>query len=478
MICILSLPLFAASNGSPNAIRVNWLKKYNPDKLSVISFHNFIYMEDITCDKEEIIPASLDYIIAINGKKTDSIATEDIYPILNGRDGRVELLMHSIAHDVDYELGYAPINLNMEGFDETFENLDGLFIFNQATIDAFKNSGVEIRADRDVPDWGKYRTISIVLSSSDPLLEKEFAPKALDHLTNSGFPLTIDNENPDLILKVSFNEEESVTSTYVPQTNTYIDQGSNTYVTQGKYGIYVNSFKRAPKRITEGGYTHEDVSNTHFLEITILDAKKMLDPAQNVPPILWQLRYSKRLDYSQSLRSVSDNVLKYCRTFPGTSTVIQPCRAWSGICWDENRPIVTDVYKHSPAEKLGLQPGDEILKINGKSKIGIRNRMWLNGKLVWDKTSMSVRFKKYCLGKLLTEKTDVFPHAFQESPTYQKVENNPYIDYSEISFPDFIHKANKNDSFEIKRNGKKMTLTGKLYEATWFFPVNLTALDE
>ena len=102
MICILSLPLFAASNGSPNAIRVNWLKKYNPDKLSVISFHNFIYMEDITCDKEEIIPASLDYIIAINGKKTDSIATEDIYPILNGRDGRVELLMHSIAHDVDY----------------------------------------------------------------------------------------------------------------------------------------------------------------------------------------------------------------------------------------------------------------------------------------------------------------------------------------------------------------------------------------
>ena len=190
MICILSLPLFAASNGSPNAIRVNWLKKYNPDKLSVISFHNFIYMEDITCDKEEIIPASLDYIIAINGKKTDSIATEDIYPILNGRDGRVELLMHSIAHDVDYELGYAPINLNMEGFDETFENLDGLFIFNQATIDAFKNSGVEIRADRDVPDWGKYRTISIVLSSSDPLLEKEFAQKALDHLTNSGFPLT------------------------------------------------------------------------------------------------------------------------------------------------------------------------------------------------------------------------------------------------------------------------------------------------
>ena len=136
MICILSLPLFAASNGSPNAIRVNWLKKYNPDKLSVISFHNFIYMGDITCDKEDIIPADLDYIIAINGKKTDSIATEDIYPILNGRDGRVELLMHSIAHDVDYELGYAPINLNMEGFDETFENLDGLFIFNQATIDA------------------------------------------------------------------------------------------------------------------------------------------------------------------------------------------------------------------------------------------------------------------------------------------------------------------------------------------------------
>ena len=72
-----------------------------------------------------------------------------------------------------------------------------------------------------------------------------------------------------MILKVSFNEEESVTSTYVPQTTTYVDRGSNTYVTQGKYGTYINSFKRSPQKITDGGYTHENISSTHFLEVSL-----------------------------------------------------------------------------------------------------------------------------------------------------------------------------------------------------------------
>ena len=42
MLFIMSFNLFAASNGNPNVINVNWLKKYNPNKLSVISFYDFI----------------------------------------------------------------------------------------------------------------------------------------------------------------------------------------------------------------------------------------------------------------------------------------------------------------------------------------------------------------------------------------------------------------------------------------------------
>lgn len=476
VMCVMALPIFAASNGSPNAIWVNWLKKYNPDKLTVISFCNFTYMNDIT-SSGDIIPADLDYIISINGQKVNSIESKEIYPMINGHYGRVTLLMHSIAHDVNYEFSYEPINLNMNGFDETLENIYGVFAFSSALAEQYRNSGVEIKTDDDIPDWGKYRKVSIVLSSSDPLLEKELAKKALDYLMCSGFPLIVDDENPDVILKVSFNAEESVVSTYVPQTTTYVDRGSNTYVTKGRYGIYVNSFKRSPQKITEGGYTHEDVSNTHFLEVSLLDAKKMLDSNQNVPPIIWQLRYSKRLDYSKSLSSVSDKILKYCRAFPGRNVFLQPCLAWSGICWDENRPIVTDIYKGSPAEKLGLQPGDEILKINGKSRIEIQHKLYFNGRFQRESCPISIPIKKHCLGKLLTERTAIFPHAFQESPLCSRIENNAYFDYSEMYFPAFIHRANKNDTFEIKRNGKKMTLTGILYGSCYFSSIDNNFLN-
>ena len=472
----MTLPLCAAVNSSTNAMWVNRLKKYNPDKLTVVSFYNFIYMDDITGTKD-FVPANLDYIISINGKDVNTIVPEDIYPMLNGRDGRVSLVLHSILHDVDYDLEYTPVNLNMRGFDETFENLDGVFVFSSSIIDNYKNSGIEIKTDDDIPDWSKFRKVSIVLSSSDPLLEKELAKEALNSLMNSGFPLIVDDENPDMILKVSFNEEESVTSTYVPQTTTYVDRGSNTYVTQGKYGTYINSFKRSPQKITDGGYTHENISSTHFLEVSLLDAKKMLDPNQSIPPVLWQLRYSKRLNYSESLSSASHKVLKYCRAFPGRNVFLQPCKAWSGVCWDENFPIVTDIYKDSPADKLGLQPGDEILKISGKSRIEVKYKMYLNGRLQRESHPISIKFKKQCLGKLLTGLTDVFPYAFQESPICNRIENNAFFDYCEISFPAFIHQANKNDTYEIKRNGKKMILTGNLYDKCYFLSVDVNFLN-
>ena len=73
----------------------------------------------------------------------------------------------------------------MRGFDETFENLDGVFVFSSSIIDNYKNSGIEIKTDDDIPDWSKFRKVSIVLSSSDPLLEKELAKEALNSLHSS-----------------------------------------------------------------------------------------------------------------------------------------------------------------------------------------------------------------------------------------------------------------------------------------------------
>lgn len=102
MLCIMASPLFAASNGDPVAMHVDYLKKYNPYKLSVVNFYGFLYMDNISCEPKNIVPAELDYIISINGQNTEEIDPANIYPILNGRDGKVTLRMHSIVQDTDY----------------------------------------------------------------------------------------------------------------------------------------------------------------------------------------------------------------------------------------------------------------------------------------------------------------------------------------------------------------------------------------
>lgn len=470
MLCILTLPLLAASNGSPVAMHVDYLKRYNPTKLSVVNFYNFIYMDNISCQPQNIVPAELDYIIAINGRDPYDIASEDIYPILNGRDGKVTLVMHSIKQDVDYTLQYNPKNLSKEGFDETLENLYGIIVTSGSAFRKARETN--LYNDDEVTDWSKYKKISVVISSNDPLQEKEIAKIALNYLKESRFPFVIDDEDPDLIMKVSFDENESVSKTYVPQTTSYIDQGSNVYVTRGKYGIYVNSFKNSPKKVVEGGYTHEDVSNHHFLEISFLDAKKMLDPNQTVPPIVWQLRYDKQMDYKQSLKNACSEVLKYCRAFPGKDQLTEPCVTWSGICWEDWVPVIKDIYSGSPAEQMGLLPGDKILKIDGKSTLDVVLKKWLKGKYVGEYVAYRKPFKNKSIGKILTDqyKEDKEGICYFQGTDMNHEPNNPYYDYTEIRFPEFLNPYHQT-TLVIKRNGKKMTLTGHLYQKADFFSI-------
>lgn len=461
-----------------SALSLGYLKNFNPDKMSVRSNFGLKHMISIESNAEYPID-SYDYIVSINGIPASGFQTTaeaEAATIRPGDDGRVMIEYYSMSNDSVFWISYIPTDIETIGLDESDLYRDGAISFSQARFNYSSGThGMQILTDSDVRDWSKYRKVAFIPRSNDVLVEKEYAKKVLDELSKSGFPFIYDEENPDIVFTIAFDESMDVTSTYVPPTTQYIDNGSNTYVHQSKGKIYINSFKNPHTKVTTGGYTHKDIETRHFFEVTFLDAKKMEDPKQSVPPIVWQLRYKKEFERPKSLRSALRTVLAGCRAFPGKMCIQDPVYSWSGICWDNDKPVVRYVYKGSPAEKLGLQPGDEILKVDGKNKIKFKMQSMCDGRVVYENVIHELSIKNQSWYNMLkNSKLNVFAayNDFQ-IPYVDVYWQDKYYDGYNIKCEPNVFLRDSKHIIEIKRNGKKMKLEGSMYGRIRMFDATL-----
>ena len=460
------------------AIALGYLKNYNPDKLTVRSVYYYVRMQHINTDADDdnSLLCPYDHIISINGKTAESYASAEeamLAASVPGTDGRVEIEYHSMRKNKNYHWSYVPYNVQTIGMDELGLYGEGYQATNLARLAYIDGKAMSIRTDNSVSDWSKYRRIAFQPTSNDPLLEKEYFKIAWNELDRSGFPLIYDEENPDLIVTIAIDEDLQVESTYVPQTTQYMDNGSNSYIYKSGKNIYVNSFKKPAKKVTSGGYTHREYLQNHFIELTILDAKKMKDPNQKVPPVVWQLRYKTTHVRPLSLKTAAYHVLAGCRAFPGVNVGRDVVMAWSGICWEPQtkKSIISYIYKNSPAEKLGLQVGDEILKIDGKNRFDFYATGSCDGKdSHTTKLDKSLNFKNQSWYMMLK---DAFICPFVDYNLFRLPEVRLYTQecyFNEIfnGFAPDVFKPNSIHEIEIKRNGKKMKLKGVLYAPATF----------
>lgn len=460
------------------AISLGWLPNFNPDKLSVCCVYGWKHLGDLKsncCEIDNTID-SYDYVLSINGVPAESFQNaEEAMKLASTpqEDGRVKIDYYSMRADTTFWVSYVPKDLVTVGKDESDIDAEGAVSINGARFDYVSGEkGMVILCDDGIRDWSKYRRIAYQPTSTDPLVEKEYYKIAAKHLMESGFPFIYDEENPDLIMTVAFDEDQQVTSTYVPPTTQYLDNGSRSYIYNRRGHLYVNSFRKPRTKVTSGGFTHRDVENRHFLEITLLDAHRMADSTQTVPPVVWQLRYQRQHERPLSLKTVAYKVLAGCEAFPGKSVFVDPVLAWNGICWDPNKLIVTYVYKDSPAEALGLRPGDEILKINGKNSIKFLQQAWCGSKKErGEREVFSLSFKNQSWHDMMKDsKLDPLSNYSQfKLPEVVVYYNDNYYDHFTYRFEPDIFSPGSKCEIEIKRDGQKMKLYGALYDKSYFY---------
>ena len=140
-------------------------------------------------------------------------------------------------------------------------------------------------------DWFYANTYDFYISGDDPLTDKAILERLAE---KTG--LKRDTINPDVLLVVAKKTDQTVASTYIPPSSRTINTGSTTktyYNPLLERNEYFTT--QHNKTINEGGYTKTTNNTDLFLEMSMLDAKKMNDPKQTTPPIIWQMTVKRHV---------------------------------------------------------------------------------------------------------------------------------------------------------------------------------------
>ena len=145
----------------------------------------------------------------------------------------------------------------------------------------------KIRMDKDAA-WRSFKTYDYYFSSDDVLADKELFETICNKLEKVG--LTRDENDPDVVFTIVKDASQSVEYNYVPETEQRVQTGSTSTPVYGWKGAYLGSVTTNKyTTVKSGGYTHKSATTTAYLEIDLLEAKKL---GQKTLPLIWQLKYN------------------------------------------------------------------------------------------------------------------------------------------------------------------------------------------
>ncbi len=277
----------------------------------------------------------------------------------------------------------------------------------------------------DSRDMFKYKTYDFEFTSvQDPLLEKELFKELGTQL--DGWGMKRSEENPDLIILMSFYRGQK--EQYTPPQQIVSTRVKTVY---NWYWGFI------PMPITETTTTEgfTEVSYLTILSLKFLDAKEM--EGSKIPPVVWSGSMSRT---TKTKTPLVDECGDYFATmlykqfpevsFPNSEHSFLKYYAYTGLWFNKNNlRIISEVIPESPADKAGIQKGDEIVSINGYKLPANYNDPGTNqfGKLIFKGSITGFRYL-YLFSKLVFKPYDEGVNTF---------------------------------NFKVKRNGEKMTFEVK-----------------
>lgn len=423
---------------------------YLPDFLPgypMITSVRYWYM--LPVEGSDNMPGIFDFILSVNGK---DVKTE------NGMD---EFLNNDVVTVTCYQW---PNNV----YDVTFRNI--LYnpehntgdMLSRAIVPLYRTSipDMDIIKAKDI-DFSEYKTYDFLIEGGDPLVDEEL----LDYFVKASpiaENMTRDKENPDVIFRIAKSLDKSFSTTYIPPTKEVVSTTTRlnpvyNYITR------TTSYeaRQSQQTIEKKGRTEVTSLSDIYLEIVALDAKKLNDPGQVTAPEIWKMVYSSsNVNNNNTAMQQYKDILDFCAyPFSTQAPYMVGIPTYMGarlVTSDDHKSLrVIDVAPYSQASELGLQPGDEIIKINGKNEF-LRKDM--------SKKGYSLLETKILLGDLYVSLLQAMTLIIMEDLGLISHSIDLYL--SNVEFKGL--NSNKDNEFTVLRDGKKIKLKGQLWNPLFY----------
>ncbi len=384
-LALLSTSLFAQEHLFEVKRLNNWGKEY----LTIVNNHFYMDLDEKDNIEQIFAPyESIDgdiylgmIILEINGQSTKNMSEDAFYSILDNSLERIEL---KVWHFKDKE----PHNVIIKSMDTWIpewankpyiqkalekgfngQRKDYQYTYDNRYKDIvsrresnFKNKGIKCTelVDPDF-DWFYVKTYDFAIVGNDPLVDRAILEKM--HIPSHW---TRDTENPDVVFTIAKDSKQSISSTYVPPTVRTINHGSQT---KARYNALTNATEYTTTQnnqtVREGGYTQTTSNTDMFLELALLDAKRINDPNQQAAPIVWQATFNAHttanVNVTEVYKAWATWVAKYDTDLVNATEVwaytLERLWALSGVDINMEPIVVTYATPDSP-----LQVGDRIMK--------------------------------------------------------------------------------------------------------------------
>lgn len=384
-LALLSTSLFAQEHIFEVKRLNNWGKEY----LTIVNNHFYMDLDENDNIEQIFTPyESIDgyiylgmIILEINGQSTKNMSEDVFYTILDNSLERIELKVWDFKDKEPHTViiksmdTWIPEWANKpyiqkalkKGFNGQRKDYQYSYDNRYENIVArregdFKNKGIKCTelVDPDF-DWFYVRTYDFAIVGNDPLVDRAILEKV--HIPSHW---TRDTENPDVIFTIAKDSKQSISSTYVPPTVRTINHGSQT---KARYNALTNATEYTTTQnnqtIREGGYTQTTSNTDMFLELALLDAKRINDPNQQAAPIVWQATFNAHttanVNVTEVYKAWATWVVKYDTNLVNATDVraytLERLWALSGVDINMEPIMVTYATPDSP-----LQVGDRIMK--------------------------------------------------------------------------------------------------------------------
>ncbi len=331
-------------------------------------------------------------ITEIDGQTAKGMSEDEFYRITDNRDEFQITAWRKCDEDpMQIIVKKAPMPEIFEKYGLSYSNISDILANGEKDSqydELLENRSKQIFSeilDNDF-DWFYVSKYDFIITGDDPLTDK----KILEKLVSSCLPSYYkrDTDNPDILLTVSKSANESISSTYIPPTSRTVNLGSTT---TARYNYWTKSNEYITKQnnytIREGGFTQTTNDTDIFLELSILDAKKIDDPKQTTAPIVWQMT-AKRHVLNPNFNIV-DEYLGYTTwaakcSFKYTHKMVNIIMAYDvDVKLDHNNRVIY-VKSGSSADSKGLKVGDEIIKYKWEpSRYDAKRDYWHIGRKAW-----------------------------------------------------------------------------------------------